>query len=152
SGASLDVKSTPGVISVALTVAREVSGQQPSGAAVESPQTTDLKGKRVLVIGKPSPLAMMLGATGCTAQAVSTWDDAAGGIAGFAPQVILAVVGDSPDLDAAVEGRKRLGLPVILLCQQGVGCPADKASSVDGVLGLPLDLDDLRRMLTHILH
>ena len=99
----------------------------------------------MLVVGKPSPLVMMLGATGCTAQAVLTWDDAARDVATFAPHVVLAVVGESADLDAAVEGRRRLGLPVIVICPQGVGCPADKASSVDGVLGLPLDLDDLRR-------
>jgi hypothetical protein len=111
----------------------------------------DLKGTRVLVVGKPSPLAMLLGATGCTAQAALTWEDAARDVAHFAPRVLLAVIGDNSDLDAAMEGRQRLGLPVIVICQHGVGCPADKASSVDGVLGLPLDLDDLRRLLTRVL-
>jgi hypothetical protein len=112
----------------------------------------DLKGTHVLVVGKPSPLVMLLGATGCTAQAASTWKDAEQDVTHFAPRVVLAIIGDNSDLDAAVEGRERLGLPVIVICRQGVGCPADKASSVDGVLGLPLDLDDLRHILARILH
>jgi hypothetical protein len=112
----------------------------------------DLKGTHVLVVGKPSPLVMLLGATGCTAQAALTWEDAVQDAGHFAPRVVLAVISDNSDLDAAVEGRGRLGLPVIIICQHGVGCPADKASSVDGVLGLPLDLDDLRHILARILH
>jgi hypothetical protein len=153
SGASLEVTSAPGVINIVLTVAKEVVQQSSSDkAATPSAQGTDLKGTHVLVVGKPSPLPMLLGATGCTAQTALTWEDAAQDVARFAPGVVLAVIGDSSDLDAAVEGRGRLGLPVILICQHGVGCPADKASSVDGVLGLPLDLDDLRRMLTRVLH
>ena len=151
--ASLDVTSDLGVISVVLTVAREVAQQASSGSDSTMPvQGMDLRGTRVLVVGKPSPLVMLLGATGCTAQAALTWEDAEQDAARFAPRVVLAVIGDSSDLDAAVEGRGRLGLPVILICQHGVGCPADKASSVDGVLGLPLDLDDLRRMLSRVLH
>ena len=153
SGALLDVTSAPGVIIIVLTVAREVAQQASSDAGATPPaQGTDLRGTPVLVVGKPSPLVMLLGTTGCTAQAVLTWEEAAQDMAHFAPRVLLAVIGDSSDLDAAVEGRRRLGLPVIVICQQGVGCPADKASSIDGVLGLPLDLDDLRRMLTRVLH
>jgi len=153
SAASLDVTSAAGVISVVLTVAKEVTQQASSDAGATPPaQGTDLRGTRVLVVGKPSPLVMLLGATGCTAQAALTWKDAEKDAANFAPRVLLAVIGDSSDLDAAVEGRRRLSLPVIVVCQHGVGCPADKASSVDGVLGLPLDLDDLRRMLTRVLH
>jgi hypothetical protein len=152
SGASLDVTSVPGVISIVLTVAREVAQQALSGSGATTPaQGKGLRGTRVLVVGKPSPLVMLLGATGCTAQAALTWEDAAQDVARFAPSVVLAVIGDSSDLDAAVEGRRRLGLPVIVICPQGVGCPADKASSIDGVLGQPLDLDDLRRMLTRVL-
>jgi signal transduction histidine kinase len=152
SGASLDVTSSPGVISIVLTVAKEVTQQSSSGSGATPPaQGMDLRGTRVLVVGKRSPLVMLLGATGCTAQAALTWEDAAQDVAHFAPRVVLAVIGDSSDLDAAVEGRGRLGLPVIVICQHGVGCPADKASSIDGVLGLPLDLDDLRRMLTRVL-
>jgi signal transduction histidine kinase len=153
SAASLDVTSAPGVISVVLTVAKEVTQQVSSGLGATPPaQGTDLSRTRVLVVGKPSPLVMLLGATGCTAQAALTWEDAEQDAANFAPRVLVAVIGDSSDLDAAVEGHRRLGLPVIVVCQHGVGCPADKASSVDGVLGLPLDLDDLRRMLTRVLH
>ena len=153
SGASLEVISAPGVISIILTVAKEVV-QQPSFGSEVPPlaEGMDLRGTRVLVMGKPSPLVMLLGATGCSVQEALTWEDAIQGVAHFAPRVILAVIGDSFDLDAAVEGRKRLGLPVIVICQHGVGCPADKASSVDGVLGMPLDLDDLRHMLTRVLH
>jgi len=152
SGASLDVTSASGVISIVLTVAKEVAQQFSSGSgATPLAQGMDLRGTRVLVVGKPSPLVMLLGATGCTAQAALTWEDAARNVAHFAPRLILAVIGDSSDLDAAVEGRGRLGLPVIVICQHGVGCPADKASSIDGLLGLPLDLDDLRRMLTRVL-
>ena len=94
---------------------------------------------------------MLLGATGCTAQAALTWEDAVQDAGHFTPSVVLAVIGDSSDLDAAVKGRGRLGLPVIAICPQGVGCPADKASSIDGVLGQPLDLDDLRQMLVRVL-
>jgi len=152
SAASLDVMSTSGVITIVLTVAKEVAQQSSSDSGGTPPaQGMDLRGTRVLVVGKPSPLVMLLGATGCTAQAVLTWEDAAQDVAHFAPLVVLAVIGDSSDLDAAMEGRGRLGLPVIVICQHGVGCPADKASSVDGVLGLPLDLDDLRRLLTRVL-
>jgi signal transduction histidine kinase len=152
SGASLEVTSAPGVISFVLTVAKEVARQSSSDSGPTPPaQGMDLRGTRVLVVGKPSPLVMLLGATGCTAQAVLTWEDAAQDLAHFAPNIVLAVIGDSSDLDAAVEGRGRLGLPVIVICQHGVGCPADKASSIDGVLGLPLDLDDLRRMFTRVL-
>ncbi|MCX6084423.1 MAG: hypothetical protein NT102_05610 [Caldiserica bacterium] len=150
--ASLDVTSAPGIISVVLTVAREVAQQSSFDADATPPaQGMDLKGTPVLVVGKPSPLAMLLGATGCTAQAALTWEDAAQDVVHFAPRVVLAVIDNSSELDAAVEGRGRLGLPVIIICRHGVGCPADKASSVDGVLGLPLDLDDLRRMLTRVL-
>jgi CBS domain-containing protein len=150
--ASLDVTSAPGIISVVLTIAREVAQQSSFDADATPPaQGMDLKGTPVLVVGKPSPLTMLLGATGCTAQAALTWEDAAQDVVHFAPRVVLAVIDNSSDLDAAVEGRGRLGLPVIIICRHGVGCPADKASSVDGVLGLPLDLDDLRRMLTRVL-
>jgi hypothetical protein len=151
-GASLNVTSSPGVISIVLTVAKEVA-QQPSFSSgpTQPAQEMDLRGTRVLVVGKPSPLVMLLGATGCTAQASLTWEDAAQDREHVAPRLVLAVIGDSSDLDAAVEGRRRLGLPVIVICQHGVGCPADKASSVDGVLGLPLDLDDLRHMLARVL-
>ena len=153
SGASLDVTSVPGVTSIVLTVAKEVAQQSSfSSGPTQLVQEMNLRGTRVLVVGKPSPLVMLLGATGCTAQASLTWEGAAQDMAYFAPRVVLAVIGDSSDLDAAVEGRGRLGLPVIVICQHGVGCPADKASSVDGVLGLPLDLDDLRHMLTRVLH
>jgi hypothetical protein len=152
SRASLDVTSAPGVISIFLTVAKEVAQQSSLHSDHTQPaQEADLRGTRVLVVGKPSPLVMLLGATGCTAQASLTWEDAAQSTAHVAPSVVLAVISDSSDLDAAVEGRGRLGLPVIVICQHGVGCPADKASSVDGVLGLPLDLDDLRHMLTRVL-
>jgi hypothetical protein len=152
SRASLNVTSAPGVISIVLTVAKEVAQQSSFSSGPTQPaQEMDLKGTRVLVVGKPSPLVMLLGATGCTAQASLTWEDAAQDREHVAPHLVLAVIGDSADLDAAVEGRRRLGLPVIVICQHGVGCPADKASSVDGVLGLPLDLDDLRHMLTRVL-
>jgi len=152
SGVSLDVTSTSGVINIALTVAREVAQQASSGLGATTPaQGMDLKGTHVLVVGKLSPLVMLLGATGCTAQAALTWEDAVQDAGHFAPSVVLAVIGDSSDLDAAVKGRGRLGLPVIAICPQGVGCPADKASSIDGVLGQPLDLDDLRQMLVRVL-
>ena len=152
SGASLDVMSAPGVITVVVTVAREVARQPLSGAAVVPPtQAMELKGTHVLVVGKPSPLVMMLDATGCTAQSVLTWEDAAQDVAHFAPHVVLAIISESAGLDAAAEGRKRLGLPVIVVCPQGVACPAQKASAVDGILGMPLDLDDLRRILTRVL-
>lgn len=152
SGASLDVTSAPGAITLALTVEREVARQPLTGVAVAPPtQAMEFKGTHVLVVGKPSPLVMMLGATGCSAQAVLTWDDAAREVPTFAPQVVLAVIGESADLDAAAEGRKRLGLPVVVVCPQGVTCPAQKASAVDGVLGMPLDLDDLRRILARVL-
>lgn len=152
SGASLDVTSAPGAITVVLTVEREVARQPLSGATVVPlTQAMELKGTHVLVVGKPSPLVMMLGATGCSAQAVLTWEDATREVATFAPQVVLAVIGESADLDAAAEGRRRLGLPVIVVCPHGVACPADKVPSLDGVLGLPLDLDDLRRILTRVL-
>jgi hypothetical protein len=106
----------------------------------------------VLVVGKPSPLVMLLGATGCTAQAALTWEEAVQNMGGFAPRAVLAVVGDSGDLEAAAEGRKRLNLPVIAVCAQGVVYPADTAAVIDGVLGLPLELDDLRHILAHVLH
>jgi len=152
SGASLDVTSAPGVITIVLTAAREIAQQSPSGSSqTQAAQGTDFKGTRVLVVGKPSPLVMLLGATGCTAEAVLTWEEAAQDVVRFAPRVVLAVIGDNSELDAAVEGRGRLGLPVVAIFQHGVGCPADKASLIDGVLGLPLDLGDLRQMLTHVL-
>ncbi len=153
SGASLDIMSAPGVFSAILTVAKEVTQHSSSSSSTTAPaQGMDLKGTRVLVVGKPSPLVMLLGTTGCTAQAASTWKDAVQDVEHFTPHLVVAVIGDSSDLDAAVEGRRLLGLPVIVICPQGVGCPPDKASSIDGVLGLPLDLDDLRHMLTHALH
>ena len=152
SGASLDVTSAPGVISIVLTAAREMAQQSPSGSGhMQAAQGTDLRGTRVLVVGKPSPLVMLLGATGCTAEAVLTWEEAAQDVASFAPRVVLAVIGDSSELDAAVEGRGRLGLPVVAIFQHGVGCPADKSSFIDGILGLPLDLNDLRLMLARVL-
>jgi len=151
-GVSLDVTSASGVISAVLTVARDLAQHSSSSSSTTAPaQGMDLRGTRVLVVGKPSPLVMLLGATGCTAQAASTWKDAVQDVEHFAPRLVVAVIGDSSDLDAAVEGRKRLGLPVIVICPRGVGFSADKATLVDGVLGLPLDLDDLRRMLTRAL-
>ncbi|MCX6085984.1 MAG: hypothetical protein NTX94_06075 [Caldiserica bacterium] len=152
SGASLDVTSAPGVITIVLTVAREMAQQSPSGSVpTRAPQAADLKGTRVLVVGRPSPLVMLLGATGCTAEAVLTWEEAAQDVARFVPRVVLAVIGDSSELNAAVEGRRRLGLPVVAIFQHGVGCPADKSSLIDGILGLPLDLNDLRLMLARVL-
>ncbi|MCX6097181.1 MAG: hypothetical protein NTZ77_01655 [Caldiserica bacterium] len=152
SGASLDVTFAPGVISIVLTAAREMAQQSSSGSGdTLAAHELDLKGTRVLVVGKPSPLVMLLGATGCIAEAVLTWEEATQDVARFAPRAVLAVIGDNSELDAAVEGRGRLGLPVVVIFQHGIGCPADKASSIDGVLGLPLDLNDLRLMLTRVL-
>jgi phosphoribosylcarboxyaminoimidazole (NCAIR) mutase len=94
---------------------------------------------------------MLLGPTGCTAQAVTTWDEAAQCVADFAPAAFLAVAGDAADLQAAVEGRKRLNIPVIAVCAQGIGCPPETAAVIDGVVGLPLELADLRRLLARVL-
>ncbi len=150
--AALDITSSPGVIGIVLTVAREIGQHSLSDSSTtQLTQGIDLTGKRVLVVGKPSPLVMMLGATGCSARAVLTWDDAARDEPTFAPHLVLVIVGESADLDAAVAGRRRSGLPVIVVCPQGVACPADKVSSLDGVLGMPLDLDDLRRTLARVL-
>jgi signal transduction histidine kinase len=150
-GTSLEVSSEAGVIIVSLAVAREMARSSPPSPQ-PAPHDTELKGMHVLVVGKPSPLVMLLGATGCTAQAALTWEEAVQNMGGFAPRAVLAVVGDSGDLEAAAEGRKRLNLPVIAVCAQGVVYPADTAAVIDGVLGLPLELDDLRHILAHVLH
>ncbi len=149
-GASLEVLSEAGKITISLTVAREVTPSSSPSSPLASPDT-NLKGIRVLVVGKPSPLVMLLGATGCTAQAAATWDEAVQSVAGFAPRAILAVIADNNDLQAAVEGRKRMNLPVIAVCTQGVSCPPEMVAAVDGVLGLPLELDGLRHMLVRTL-
>jgi hypothetical protein len=149
-GASLEISSEAGVIIVSLGAAREVKQSCPlsSPPALHEP---DLKGVHVLVVGRPSPLVMLLGPTGCTAQAVTTWDEAAQRVTDFAPRAFLAVAGDAADLQAAVEGRKRLNIPVIAVCAQGIGCPPETAAAIDGVVGLPLELADLRRLLACVL-
>jgi len=149
-GASLDISSGAGVIIVSLGVAREI-GQSFSPSSATTSREPDLKGTHVLVVGRPSPLVMLLGPTGCTAQAVTTWDEAAQRVMDFAPRAFLAVAGDAADVQAAVEGRKRLNTPVIVVCAQGVDCPPESAAAIDGVVGLPLELDDLRRFLGRVL-
>ncbi|MHB8070493.1 MAG: sensor histidine kinase [Candidatus Cryosericum sp.] len=145
-GASLEMTSEPGVIIVSLGVARDVKQSTPQPLQ-PAPHDTDLTGVHVLVVGRPSPLVMLLGPTGCVAQAATTWDEAAQAATVFAPRAVLAVIGDSGDLQMAVEGRKRLNVPVIAVCAQGIGCPPETAAAIDGVVGLPLELADLRRVL-----
>lgn len=148
-GASLDISSEAGLITISLGISREVTQGSPPSPPPAS-RDTDFKGMRVLVVGKTSPVAMLLGATGCTTQTASTWDEAVQSTAGFVPRAVLAVIGEREDLQAAVEGRKRLGLPVVAVCAKGVDCPPDIAAMLDGVLGLPLELDDVRHILTRV--
>ena len=149
--ALLDVSSAAGVIVVSLQAARDV---KPSSTSIPQgdPHESDLRGVRVLVVGRPSPLVMLLGPTGCTARAVTTWDEAAQIMPDAAPAACLAVVGDAADLQKAVEGRRRLNVPVIAVCAQGIACPPDVAAAIDGVLGLPLELNDLRSLLRRVVH
>lgn len=150
--ALLDISSEPGVITIALTVAKDVSEEPGSRiSAAQSPEKQGFNGMPVLVIGKPSAVPMLLGAAGCAVVTMPTWDTSIQPVAEAAPRVIVAILSNASDLDAAVEGRRLLGLPVIAISQQGVTCSAEKASLIDGVLGLPLDLDDLRQMLTRVL-
>ncbi|MDO9099222.1 MAG: hypothetical protein Q7V53_00545 [Caldisericota bacterium] len=148
-GVLLGVSSEPGSIRVSLYVAREVAVQgapPPAPAAKDGP----LKGTHVLVVGAPSPLPMLLEALGCVAQAVRTWDEAAQLASSFAPRVALAVAGSEGDLQAAVLGRSRMKVPVVAVCAHGVSVPAVLSSSIDGVLGLPLQLGELRGLLEWI--
>jgi signal transduction histidine kinase len=149
--ALLDVSSAAGIIVVSLEAARDV---KPSSSSIPQadPHEPDLKGVRVLVVGRPSPLVMLLGPTGCKARAVATWDEAAQNVSEFAPSACLAVAGDASDLQNAVEGRRRLNVPVIAVCAQGIACPPDTAAAIDGVLGLPLELNDLRSLLRRVVH
>ena len=150
--ASLDISSEPGVITCTLTVAKDVSEEPGSGIpAVQSAERAGFNGMHVLVVGSPSAVPMLLGAAGCVAATISTWDESTQAVAASAPRVVVATISSASDLDAAVEGRRLLGLPVIAISQQGVTCPAEKVALIDGVLGLPLDLDDLRRMLARVL-
>jgi len=150
--ASLDIVSQPGSIAISLTVEKDVAEEPGSGIIPMRPaEEPSLKGARVLVVGRPSAVPMLLGAVGCLTDSALTWEEGVWRVAEFAPRVILATVSNSSDLDLAVEGRRQLGLPVIVISQQGVSFPAEKASLIDGVLGLPLDLGDLRRALARVL-
>ncbi len=150
-GASLEISSAAGMMTVLLSAAREIAHASPP-ASQPVLQNTDLKGLHILVVGKPSPLAMLLGAAGCVVQEVPSWEEAVRGVSGFAPRAVLASAGDSEDLQSAAEGRRYLNLPVIVVCAQGVSCPPETTAALDGVLGLPLELDSLRRLLAHVLH
>lgn len=148
-GVLLGISSGPGIIQVSLEAAREVACPVPP-PPVPVVKDGPLKGTHILVVGAPSPLPMLLEALGCVAQAVSTWDEAAQQVSSFVPRVVLVVAGNTEDVRAAVLGRARMKVPVVVVCAAGVTVPAVMASSIDGFLGLPLELGDLRRLLEWI--
>jgi len=136
------------------SLAVEKDTTQEPGSDIKSLRPAEqpsVKGVRVLVIGKPSAVPMLLGAAECLTETALTWEEGTRHVAEFAPRVIVAAVSNKADLDAAVEGRRRLHLPVIVISQGGVSLTAEKASLIDGVLGLPLDLGDLRSALARVL-
>ncbi|MEN6388095.1 MAG: hypothetical protein ABFD13_04250 [Candidatus Cryosericum sp.] len=150
--ASCEMMSKPGHITISLVVEKDAT-QEPGSdiKSIRPAEQPSLKGVRVLVIGKPSAVPMLLGAAGCLTETALTWEEGARHVAEFAPRVIVAAVSNKADLDAAVEGRRRLHLPVIIISQGGVSLPAEKVSLIDGVLGSPLDLGDLRSALARVL-
>jgi hypothetical protein len=62
----------------------------------------------------------------------------------------MAAVHDAAGIEDAMQGRHRLGVPVVVMCSQDVQCTPEQAGALDGVLGLPLDLGDVRAMLKRL--
>lgn len=148
----LQVSSLPGSIAILLSVERDVAEEPGSGTpSAQPPHESGLRGVHVLVIGKPSVVPVLLGAAGCETATALNWEEGRQRAVEFKARVIVASVGSSSELDAAADGRARLGLPVIVVSQQGVACPPEKTSLIDAVLGQPLDLGELRRALARVL-
>jgi len=151
SGCMVSIDSQPDAGSVALILPVSIAKHYAPDRRAH-PGASPAGVSRILVIGGSSPLPLLLSAAGCTVQSADSWDNAAQLVRTARSQAVLAVIENETDLHAAVQGRRLLGIPVIAACVANVVCPADLAASLDGVLGLPMDLDDLRRMLARVLH
>lgn len=148
-GASVAVLPDPGVIHVSLIVACEPGHAAPAPA---HPWVPTLGNAHVLVVGPPSPLPMLLGAAGCVAREARTWEEAVAQVVSFEPRVIFATAATAEDVQSAAQGREQVCVPVIVVCAAGVAVSQQAASVIDGVLGMPLELDDLRRLLERFIH
>ena len=144
-GGVLELRTGPGVEAAVVTLARE-SLVQPAVPS-EAPEAGGMGGLPVMIVGGSAALEMLLSAAGCAVKTVPSWQDVEQEVAVWMPRVVLAPVHDAPGVERAIEGRQRLGVRVVILCSEDVRCTPEQAAALDGVLGLPLDLDDVRAML-----
>jgi len=150
-GGVLELRTGPGVEAAVVTLARE-SLVQPAVPS-EAPEAGGMGGLPVVVVGGSAALEMLLSAAGCSAKTVPSWQDVervereAGG---RMPRIVMAAVHDTAGMEHAVQERRHLGVPVVVMCSQDVHCTPEQAAALDGVLGLPLDLGDVRAMLKRL--
>lgn len=81
-----------------------------------------------------------------------TWEEAFAQVVSFEPRVVLATAATAEDVQSAAQGRALVRVPVIVVCAAGVAVSQQAVSVVDGVLGMPLELDDLHRLLERFIH
>ena len=150
-GAVLELQTGPGTETAVMTLALEPL-LKPS-VPEEAPEAAGLGGLPVVVVGGSAALEMLLSAAGCSAKTVPSWQDVervereAGG---RMPRIVMAAVHDTAGMEHAVQERRHLGVPVVVMCSQDVHCTPEQAAALDGVLGLPLDLGDVRAMLKRL--
>lgn len=148
-GASVVVLPDSGAIHVSLIADCEPGRAAP--ATVLS-RGSALRDAHVLVVGPSSPLPMLLGAVGCVTREARTWEEAFAQVVSFEPRVVLATAATAEDVQSAAQGRALVRVPVIVVCAAGVAVSQQAVSVVDGVLGMPLELDDLHRLLERFIH
>ena len=145
----LELRTGPGTETAVITLAREPLVQP--AVPREVPEAVDVGGRlQMLVVGGSPALETLLSATGCSVTTVPAWPDVEREAAQRMPRIVIAAVHDTADVEHAMQGRHRLGVPVVIVCSQDVHCTPEQAAALDGVLGLPLDLDDVRAMLKRL--
>lgn len=149
-GGTLDLTEQPGVSAATMTIPLQLQ-EQPGRIPISNPSPR-LDGLRLLVVeAAPSPLLLVLRTAGCVVQSAASWEEAARLVRAGGISAVIAAAGSEAELRAAAEGRHLLGLPVIAACLISLPCPPEVAGSLDGILGLPLDLDHLRQLLVRVL-
>ncbi|HOV50721.1 MAG TPA: hypothetical protein PLZ61_05220 [Candidatus Cryosericum sp.] len=147
-GGLLELRTGPGTEAAVVTLAREPVVQP--AAPREPSETVGMGGLPVTIVGGSGALGMLLTAADCSVKTVPSWQDVEREAPGGTPRIVMAAVHDAAGIEVAIQGRQRLGVPVVIICAQGVHCTPEEAAALDGVLGLPLDLDDVRAMLKRL--
>ena len=147
-GGMMEATAGPGTEVAVLTLARESLLHSP--VTGEAPGQAGMGGLPVMIVGGSPALEMLVSAAGCTVRTAPSWEDARREVASGMPRIVMAAVHDASGIERAIQGRQELGIPVVVVCSEDVHCTPEQAAALDGVLGLPLDLDEVRTLLKRL--